>query len=160
MLTLIKKSINLDEIMARAHKKIPKIDIDRIKLEYQRFLVLAFTSLDPKNRFTCRPSPTIDIVWHEHILSTKQYEADCKLIGGQFLHHTPETKPSDDDKEKKDLIKTDHKYMLDQYKLLFGENAPSDIWGINADEQDKDSSLLKKRKIEEYDNSWDCITCG
>src|SRR5438477_202133 len=37
-----------------------------------------------------------DLIWHEHITSTKQYQSDsAKIFGeGQYLHHTPTTPPN------------------------------------------------------------------
>ncbi len=35
------------------------------------------------------PSIEIDEIWHHHILDTYQYEKDCLMIFGQFLHHYP-----------------------------------------------------------------------
>jgi hypothetical protein len=32
-----------------------------------------------------------DMVWHSHILHTRQYAEDCEKLFGRFLHHTPET---------------------------------------------------------------------
>ncbi len=35
------------------------------------------------------PSQAVDIMWHEFILFTKQYQGFCKRSFGRFLHHTP-----------------------------------------------------------------------
>ncbi|AYV80732.1 MAG: hypothetical protein Harvfovirus5_36 [Harvfovirus sp.] len=113
-----------DDIMKQVQKKIPStVPIDLLKKEYLRFFVLAFSSL---NKFPCRPSPLIDIVWHEHILSTRQYDSDCKLVGSEFLHHTPESKP--ETVEKQEEFHKDAIFMFEQYKLLFGEDPPATIW--------------------------------
>ena len=39
--------------------------------------------------FPIVPSETIDEVWHQHILFTQQYAADCAAIFGEFRHHVP-----------------------------------------------------------------------
>lgn len=35
------------------------------------------------------PTKDIDEVWHNHILFTKQYHADCEALFGRYLHHHP-----------------------------------------------------------------------
>jgi hypothetical protein len=53
--------------------------------EYRRFLLLSY--LYPER--TIVPSQTVDRVWHEHILDTQKYQADCLEVFGYFLHHYP-----------------------------------------------------------------------
>ena len=38
---------------------------------------------------TLSPSPLVDLVWHEHILATKEYMKFCDEVFGAYLHHTP-----------------------------------------------------------------------
>jgi hypothetical protein len=40
-------------------------------------------------RNVAMPSEVVDVLWHEFILYTKEYQAFCKGAFGQFLHHTP-----------------------------------------------------------------------
>ena len=40
-------------------------------------------------RMVAMPSQAVDVVWHEFILFTRQYEKFCKDSLGRFLHHTP-----------------------------------------------------------------------
>lgn len=35
------------------------------------------------------PPQDIDQVWHQHILDTQKYAADCQHLFGQFIHHFP-----------------------------------------------------------------------
>lgn len=35
------------------------------------------------------PTLAIDAVWHNHILDTRKYVADCQTIFGFYLHHFP-----------------------------------------------------------------------
>jgi hypothetical protein len=37
----------------------------------------------------CAPHPSIDEVWHTHILFTQQYHQDCQSIFGRYMHHRP-----------------------------------------------------------------------
>src|SRR5687767_9924066 len=35
------------------------------------------------------PSEDVDQFWHNHILDTEKYRADCDAIFGHYLHHYP-----------------------------------------------------------------------
>ena len=35
------------------------------------------------------PNAVIDDYWHQHILDTRKYVADCSVIFGEVLHHDP-----------------------------------------------------------------------
>lgn len=37
------------------------------------------------------PSQAVDVIWHEFILHTREYQLFCKKALGRFLHHTPAT---------------------------------------------------------------------
>jgi hypothetical protein len=50
---------------------------------YRIFLFL--TKTYPKEKLV--PHPLADIFWHEHILQTRKYHADCKKLFGKYLHH-------------------------------------------------------------------------
>lgn len=142
-------NLDLDEVMKRAKKDLPNHmadKIDLLKKEYQKFLILAFKSLNSPVKFVCRPPPLIDTIWHTHILFTRQYDTDCKLVGGQFLHHTPESNDVND-KEKEQFFE-DTKNLLFIYKQIFEEEAPIDIWPIPI------STIPILRRCAS------CITCG
>ncbi len=57
----------------------------RAELDYRRFLHLhlLFPEVD------LVPTEMIDEVWHQHILDTNAYAADCEKVFGHFLHHYP-----------------------------------------------------------------------
>lgn len=50
---------------------------------YRRFLYLKTTL--PEGHAS--PSPDVDEFWHQHIINTIRYGADCQSIAGRFLHH-------------------------------------------------------------------------
>lgn len=58
---------------------------DFAEIEYKKFLTLKM--LYPKVSLV--PSKLIDKFWHEHILDTKSYAADCDKLFGHFIHHYP-----------------------------------------------------------------------
>ena len=52
---------------------------------YKRFLWL-LVKYNDKNLV---PTRDIDEFWHNHILYTKEYMADCVALCGSYLHHSP-----------------------------------------------------------------------
>jgi hypothetical protein len=56
-----------------------------VELEYRRFLYLM--KLFPHEQTA--PLLNVDIFWHNHILDTMKYAADCAQVFGYFLHHVP-----------------------------------------------------------------------
>lgn len=40
-------------------------------------------------RMVSMPSQAVDVVWHEFILFTRNYQKFCRHALGRFLHHTP-----------------------------------------------------------------------
>lgn len=40
-------------------------------------------------QFRSVPTEEIDEFWHQHILNTRKYAADCQQVAGRFLHHNP-----------------------------------------------------------------------
>jgi hypothetical protein len=91
--------------VAAALERVGKIDLSKInkKLEhdnpkywtgklladaeasYRRFLALNL--LYPQE--TLAVNKVLDEYWHNHILDTRKYEEDCRLIFGSTLHHYP-----------------------------------------------------------------------
>lgn len=56
-----------------------------VELEYKRFLALKRAY--PECEIV--PNREVDIFWHQHILDTEKYAADCDALFGTFLHHFP-----------------------------------------------------------------------
>jgi hypothetical protein len=70
---------------ARRHGWSP----DRVKSaedEYRKFLYLLM--LCPKETLTPW-HVDLDLFWHEHILHTERYAADCQRLFGRFINHDP-----------------------------------------------------------------------
>lgn len=59
--------------------------IDRVEIQYRRFLVLNLKYPD----HNIVPTKEVDAFWHAHILDTEKYATDCHAIFGYFLHHFP-----------------------------------------------------------------------
>lgn len=58
--------------------------------QYRRFLIMAMLFPDDE---IMPISEDMDHVWHAHILHTTQYEEDCQMLFGEFLHHEPADSP-------------------------------------------------------------------
>ena len=58
---------------------------DRLEAEYRVFFTMhaAFPTL------WLPPSRVMDLFWHEHILDTRAYFADCDHVAGHYVHHMP-----------------------------------------------------------------------
>lgn len=59
--------------------------VDRVEVEYKRFLVLLVKYPDA----VVAPSKEVDAFWHGHILDTMKYAEDCERVFGYFVHHFP-----------------------------------------------------------------------
>lgn len=57
-----------------------------VELEYRRFMALA--ALEPAAKLGMRGA--VDEIWHEHIVSTRDYERFCRAVAGRFIHHEPQ----------------------------------------------------------------------
>src|SRR5271167_499441 len=58
----------------------------RLEKEYRQFIYLIATNPD---RLVIPWSQPLDDFWHEHILDTAKYAADCQNVLGKFIHHNP-----------------------------------------------------------------------
>lgn len=54
---------------------------------YRCFLALCAAYAETEHRVV--PPPVVDDYWHQHILDTRKYAADCDAMFGRFLHHFP-----------------------------------------------------------------------
>lgn len=88
--------------------------------EYRRFLLLAAEAGHPVS-----PSPTVDVVWHAHLLYTRSYWDElCPNVLGRPLHHEPASGTPDDSEKLKDW----YARTLESYATIFGEPPPADVW--------------------------------
>lgn len=95
--------------------------LDLLEAEYRKFLALhlAFPDMDVV------PCKIVDEMWHQHILDTAAYRADCETIFGGFLDHFPYfgMRGEDDARDLKDA----YVETIDRYRESFGE-PPRDTW--------------------------------
>jgi hypothetical protein len=96
-------------------------ELDLAEREYRRFLALhlAFPDAD------IVPCKLVDTIWHQHILDTRAYHADCAAIFGDYLHHFPYfgMRGADDAQALSDAYSD----TLRRYRIAFGE-PPASTW--------------------------------
>ena len=90
---------------------------ERIERGYRQFLSLLASH--PGTQFA--PTRDIDKFWHAHILSTRQYAADCERIFGEFLHHNPTLGMLGDE----DKLDQAYQALHTLFEREFGEAVPA-----------------------------------
>jgi hypothetical protein len=84
----------------------PEAEARRATQLYTNFLVLHVLHGDRMPPLA--PTPTVDEIWHHHILDTRQYQVDCAAIFGAMFHHDPYVgridKPSADALKERDMV--------------------------------------------------------
>jgi hypothetical protein len=76
-------------VMARARNKLPALTEEQERLVQQGLQQYFQICVAAGGKFVSMPSQAVDVLWHEFILFTRQYERFCKQALGQYLHHTP-----------------------------------------------------------------------
>lgn len=107
---------------------------DAAEAEYVRFLTL----LGMKPKFMVVPwldangRDDLDQFWHQHILDTQKYAADCKAVFGQMIHHNPHVLRGSD-QEKDAVEKTQRLYTRTFNSGTYGSDAdPAYFSGCSA----------------------------
>ncbi len=78
----------INKHMCSVYYPLPRWSPDLVavcQLLYKRFLWLLVKFPDELLTPTC----DIDEFWHNHILHTKRYIADCNALLGHYIHHQP-----------------------------------------------------------------------
>jgi hypothetical protein len=88
----------------------------RVQEEYLRFLFLIGQGV------SAVPSSAVDEVWHQHILTTRQYAKDCERLFGRFIHHLPSYTA-----EEHRALEAPRAAYFEAYEAAFGP-PPADIW--------------------------------
>ena len=85
----IQDTIDLSSINFKLFHEDPELwtesRINQINKNYYQFL--AIHKHFPNTIIV--PTILLDTYWHQHILDTKKYAADCNRIFGKMLHHDP-----------------------------------------------------------------------
>lgn len=73
------------------------------------------------------PSRLVDLVWHAHVLHTREYVAMCaKHFDGRFVHHVPSTGPKSGAERLQ--ARQSYAHTLAAYEQCFGVQAPAELW--------------------------------
>lgn len=100
----------------------------RAVFEYKRFLILAHLAGIAGHAVT--PSDQVDQVWHLHLTYTRHYWDNlCGEILLRPLHHGPTRGGLLEDRRYLDQ----YEYTLNQYRKIFGDRPPSDVWPETGD---------------------------
>ncbi len=86
--------------------------------EIKRFLALSVITSSTKYVM----SGPMDELWHSFILFTKKYHEFCDLVAGHYIHHVPSV-PNDKPTDLRGYTR-----LLQDYKVLFGEEPPPLYW--------------------------------
>jgi hypothetical protein len=95
--------------------------LDLLEGEYRKFLALhlAYPGTD------IVPCKIVDEIWHQHILDTAAYRADCDAIFGRFLDHYPYFGMRGEDDAR--ALHDAYADTIERYRDAFGE-PPTDTW--------------------------------
>jgi len=107
-------------------------DVDKRIKEYRRFLVLVLM-----HGSTVPISEPVDVIWHNHILFTKDYMKMGNAVFGHYLHHHPTV----NDEENIALAGNYKNNTLSAYQKLFGK-VDRKYWPKNAQVCREDPDML------------------
>ncbi len=95
--------------------------LEVMEAEYRKYLALhlAYPDLDVV------PCSDVDVIWHQHILDTAAYRADCEAIFGYFLDHYPYFGMNSD--EEAEELHDAYSQTLERYVAAFGD-PPEGVW--------------------------------
>ncbi|MBI1362476.1 MAG: glycine-rich domain-containing protein-like [Proteobacteria bacterium] len=96
------KSMDFSLIRDKIRKSHPHWDDAFIAAAIRAYKQFMFVSRKAREQnMVVTPHLAVDEVWHEHVLCTRRYMADCNAILGGYMHHSPGEvgKPSDGDKQ-------------------------------------------------------------
>ncbi len=81
-------TFNLDPVKQRVHVENPELTREAIEEAAERYVQYWMKIKETGGEIDV-PDHEVDLIWHGHILFTKQYDHDTKEYFGHFLHHEP-----------------------------------------------------------------------
>lgn len=97
--------------------------INLLEREYKRFIFL--TSVNKEKSVPI--SLAVDLMWHTHILFTRDYIKFSNSIRGEYIHHSPTV-----NEDEREILKSVYEVnTLNLYKKYFGEYDQI-FWSING----------------------------
>jgi len=92
-------------------------DCETAERLYKQFLTLQILYKNAEQIIV--PPKIVDEFWHQHILDTRKYAEDCKILFGRFLHHFPYFGMNGEEDEM--ALEDAGQSTLELYKSHFGE---------------------------------------
>lgn len=113
----------VEDKLKTSHPKWSKKHISLAILSYQMFLYIA--RVFPT--WSHAPHRSMDEVWHNHILYTKQYTQDCQALFGHYMHHNPASPRTKRGKKEKESLRDSYLNTRRQMVLTFGPKADPEL---------------------------------
>jgi hypothetical protein len=113
-------------------------ELDSMEREYRRYLALQLAFPEA----TIVPCKIVDEMWHQHILDTYAYAADCDRLFGRFLHHYPYFGMRDEAEAQE--LRDAYSDTIERYRAAFGE-PPAGTW-ISVDAAKCSRTACKPQK--------------
>ena len=76
----------LSETLLRTYPHLSSSDVELVIRGLREYFYVCNIA---GKRMVAMPSQAVDVVWHEFILFTREYDSFCQKGLGRFLHHTP-----------------------------------------------------------------------
>lgn len=111
----------------------------RLVFEYLRFLALKIAA-GKAGAEALSPSPSIDFVWHQHVLDTARYADECQAICGYTVRHDPDGGADAAARERR------YRLTLASYRRFFKTEPPAEVWPESAVAAEEDDA--KRRRPE------------
>lgn len=114
---------DMTPVMERYAEKtrLPSEVLKEHEREIKRFLALSAAN---PGKYGMRGP--LDELWHTFIVFTSSYAKFCRLLGGGFIHHLPETPKSAS--AKKQRTNSSYQRFLSDYEKIFKEPPPPHLW--------------------------------
>lgn len=155
-LTLIKEKL-IERALSGREITSPPVALDVLDQAIEDYKGYLYLNLRYPG-FPIAPSYDIDEVWHQHILFTRKYAADCQVIFGEMRHHVPhfgrDSKSPEQDviilDNTRDLWKQEFGYVPDSYEgmtALTSDNGWSgnvNLIGVDDSFWETQASILGK----------------
>jgi hypothetical protein len=100
--------------------------------EYKRFVILAMYS-----QKSTTPPPWIDDIWHMHILFQTEYDKFVEEVLGFDFYHNPGLGIEEHGKIHNEGFHD----VLTNYKNIFGEDFPKEIWSSERKNKQKEEKI-------------------
>jgi hypothetical protein len=88
--TLLEKILNWDlskivDFVVIENPTIPESAVRSSEKEYKYFVYLLLLTGESLSI----PTKLVDLIWHAHILHTREYVSFCNEVAGGYIHHKP-----------------------------------------------------------------------